>query len=84
MCLLLIAYKTNPNYKLIVAANRDEFYERPAAPANFWKEHPFLLAGKDLKAGGTWMGITEGGKFTAITNYRDLSNIKKMLQAEEN
>ena len=76
MCLLLIAYKTNPNYKLIVAANRDEFYERPAAPANFWQEHPFLLAGKDLKAGGTWMGITEGGKFAAITNYRDLSNIK--------
>ncbi len=77
MCLLLVAYKTNPNYKLIVAANRDEFYDRPAKPAHFWDEHPSLLAGKDLEAGGTWMGITREGNFAGITNYRDMSAIKK-------
>ena len=76
MCLLLIAYKTNPNYKLIIAANRDEFYKRPTAPAHFWEDNPSLLAGKDLEAGGTWMGITKDGKFAGITNYRDMKNIK--------
>lgn len=74
MCLLLIANNTHKNYKLIIAANRDEFYKRPAQPAHFWREHPQLLAGKDLKEGGTWMGITKGGRFAAITNYRDMKN----------
>ncbi len=71
MCLLLIAKEVHPEYKLIVAANRDEFYSRPALPAAFWKDHPELLAGKDLEAGGTWLGITRSGRFSAITNYRD-------------
>jgi len=76
MCLLFIANTVNKNYKLILAANRDEFYDRPAIPADFWKEHPGLLAGKDLKAGGTWLGITKTGRIAALTNYRDLKNIK--------
>ena len=76
MCLILFAWNTNPKQHLVVAANRDEFFERPSAPAGFWPEYPGLLAGKDLKAGGTWLGITAAGRFTAITNYRDLSNIK--------
>ena len=76
MCLILFAWKSNPRYHLIVAANRDEFIERPSRPASYWAEHPGLLGGKDLKAGGTWLGITTTGRFTAITNYRDLSNIK--------
>jgi uncharacterized protein with NRDE domain len=77
MCLLLLSYRTHPNYKMIIAANRDEFYDRPTAPASFWKEHPYLLAGKDLKNGGTWLGMTKRGKFAAITNYRNPGNFMK-------
>lgn len=76
MCLLLIAYKKHPNYKIIVAANRDEFHERPTKPAHFWTENNSLLAGKDLKENGTWLGITKTGRFAALTNYRDMSKIK--------
>jgi uncharacterized protein with NRDE domain len=77
VCLIVFAYKHHPDYKLIFVANRDEFYERPAAPAAFWKEEPSLLAGKDLKEGGTWCGITKTGRLAAITNYRDMKSIKK-------
>ena len=73
MCLLLLSYKTHPEYKLIVAANRDEFYNRPAAPADYWPEDNNILGGRDLKEGGTWLGITQAGRFAAITNYRDMS-----------
>ena len=73
MCLITFAYKKHPTYKLIVAANRDEFYNRPTRSAQFWIEEkkPSILAGKDLKAGGTWMGISKNGKWAALTNYRD-------------
>jgi len=71
MCLILFAYRHHPRYRLIVAANRDEFLDRPSAPAAFWPEHPHLLGGKDLKSGGTWLGITRAGRIAAITNYRD-------------
>ena len=74
MCLIVFANNVHPKYNLIFAANRDEFYNRPSEQAEFWKEHPDLLAGKDLQAGGTWMGITKQGKFAAITNFRDLKN----------
>ena len=74
MCLIVFANNVHPKYKLIFAANRDEFYERPTTSAEFWKDHTELLAGKDLQAGGTWMGITKKGKFAAITNFRDLKN----------
>jgi uncharacterized protein with NRDE domain len=70
MCLVLIAVESHPNYPLIVAANRDEFYDRPTAPAAFWSEAPSVLAGRDLKAGGTWLGIDRRGRFAAVTNYR--------------
>ena len=73
MCLLLISYKSHPAYNLIIAANRDEFYNRLALSANYWEEDRNILAGKDLLAGGTWLGITKNGRFAAITNYRDMS-----------
>lgn len=71
MCLIVFAYDAHPSYKLVLAANRDEFYDRPAAPADFWKDYPELLAGRDLKGKGTWLGITRQERFAAITNYRD-------------
>lgn len=70
MCLILFAYQVHKEYKLIVAANRDEFYQRPTAPANFWEDQPEILAGRDLEKMGTWMGITTRGRFAALTNYR--------------
>ena len=71
MCLILFSYEKHPKYRLILAANRDEFFERPTAPMGFWKDHPDLLAGRDLKSLGTWMGITRTGRLAAITNYRE-------------
>jgi uncharacterized protein with NRDE domain len=77
MCLIIIAYKVHPKYPLILISNRDEFYDRPTAPAQFWKEHPMLLAGKDLKYGGTWLGITKKGRIGTLTNFRSLSDKKE-------
>lgn len=71
MCLVFFAYQHHPQYSLIVAANRDEYYSRPSAPAQYWSDHPQVLAGRDLKELGTWMGITMDGRFAALTNYRD-------------
>ncbi len=75
MCLILFAYHSHPKYKLIVAANRDEEYERPTAPVHYWEDHPQILAGRDLKQMGTWMGVTREGRFSALTNYRSLSEM---------
>lgn len=70
MCLILVAYRVNPGFPLIVAANRDEFHTRPTARAAFWQDRPGILAGRDLEASGTWMGVSRSGKFAAVTNYR--------------
>lgn len=71
MCLILFAYRAHLKYKLIVAANRDEFYERPTAPTHYWEDYPHILAGRDLNKMGTWMGVTKAGRFAALTNYRN-------------
>lgn len=71
MCLILIAWQVHPDYPLVVAANRDEFFSRPTAAADFWPQAPNLLAGHDLEAGGAWLGITRQGHFSALTNFRD-------------
>jgi uncharacterized protein with NRDE domain len=73
MCLILFSYKSHPKYRLILAANRDEFYKRPTASSQFWAENPNILGGRDLEKMGTWIGITRTGRFAAITNYRDPS-----------
>ncbi len=75
MCLILFAFQQQPDYPLIIAANRDEFYDRPTQAAHFWPEAPELFAGKDLQAGGTWMGVTKGGRFAAVTNYRSAASV---------
>ena len=70
MCLILVAWRMQAAHPLVVAANRDEFHARPAAPAAFWDDKPQILGGRDLEARGTWMGVSRGGKFAAVTNYR--------------
>ncbi|HET7776479.1 MAG TPA: NRDE family protein [Azospira sp.] len=71
MCLILLAWRVHPDYPLAVCANRDEFYARPTAKAGFWPDRPGILAGRDLQAGGTWLGIDRRLRFAAVTNYRD-------------
>lgn len=75
MCLIFFAIQNHPTYKLIVAGNRDEFYNRKTAPADFWQDYPDTLGGRDLEAKGTWMAITKQGRISFITNYRDPKNI---------
>jgi uncharacterized protein with NRDE domain len=71
LCLIIIAWRARGDLPLAVAANRDEWRDRPAEPARWWPDHPELLAGRDLQAGGTWMGVTRNGRFAAVTNFRD-------------
>ncbi len=77
MCLIGFSWKNHPRYALILVGNRDEFYHRKTASAHFWEDAPHILAGKDLEGGGTWLGINKQGQFTALTNYRDLANLKQ-------
>ena len=71
MCLIVVAWRARADLPLVVAANRDEWRDRPAEAAHWWPDEPAILAGRDLKAGGTWMGITRDGRFASVTNYRD-------------
>lgn len=72
MCLLAIAWHAHPRFRLVVAANRDEFHARPAAAAQIWPEAPNLLAGRDLQAGGSWLGVDRARRVAVITNFREL------------
>ena len=71
MCLIYVAWRRHARHRLVVAANRDEFHARPALPVHWWDDAPGVLAGRDLEAGGTWLGVGAGGRFAAITNYPD-------------
>jgi uncharacterized protein with NRDE domain len=75
MCLILVAWRAHPDYPLVIAANRDEYHVRTALPANWWPEPP-ILAGRDLSAGGTWLGVTRDARFAALTNYRDPARVR--------
>lgn len=75
MCLVAIAWKTNPQYPLLISANRDEFFQRPTAPLHQWDTG--IFAGKDLQSGGTWMGFHPNGKWALVTNYRDFTKPRK-------
>ncbi len=70
MCLILLAWRQHAEFPLVVAANRDEHHARPAERIGFWKGQPGILAGRDLEAKGTWMGVSRSGRFAAVTNYR--------------
>ena len=71
MCLILVGWQVHPDFPLVVAANRDEFHSRPSAALSFWDDAPDILAGRDLTAGGTWLGVTGAGRFAAVTNVRE-------------
>ena len=71
MCLILFSLNPNDQFNLVLAANRDEQYGRPSSAADFWDDHPNVLAGRDLSAGGTWLGVTRNGRFAAVTNFRE-------------
>lgn len=71
MCLILLAWNRHPEYRLILAANRDEFHARPTSPAAWWGAPPGVLAGRDLAGGGTWFGVDRRGRWAAVTNFRD-------------
>jgi len=84
MCLIFLSVHHHPAYKLIVAGNRDEFYNRKTAAASFWEDHPDILGGRDLEAGGTWLGINRSGKISMLTNYRDPQNINPLAPSRGN
>lgn len=71
MCLILFAVAPSANQRLVVAANRDEQHGRPTQRAGYWDDAPHILGGRDLQAGGTWLGVTRGGRFAAVTNFRE-------------
>lgn len=73
MCLLLVAWRAHPRYRVVVAANRDEFHARPTAPMAPWPGESPILAGRDLQAGGTWIGVDAGRRFGLVTNFRELA-----------
>lgn len=77
MCLILLSCQSHARYPVFFAANRDEYYERPSAPVGFWDDAPDILAGRDLKNGGTWMGISRHGRIAALTNYRDPASVRE-------
>jgi uncharacterized protein with NRDE domain len=79
MCLIVFAWQVVPGAPLVAAANRDEYYDRTSVPAHWWGDHPDIYAGRDLKGGGTWLGVTRNGRFAAITNVRNPS--EKRLDA---
>jgi uncharacterized protein with NRDE domain len=72
MCLLVIAWQAHPRYRLVIAANRDEFHDRPAAALAKWPAPDEILAGRDLRAHGTWLGLDRRRHFGVITNFREL------------
>lgn len=77
MCLLVAAWRMHCDYRLVVAANRDEFHARPSAPLAVWSDPPNILAGRDLQAGGTWLGVDRVRRFGVITNYREMARPRR-------
>ncbi len=81
MCLLAFRYDSASEWPLVFVGNRDEFYERPTAPADFWDDAPHVLAGRDLEAGGTWMGVTRRGYWGVVTNVRDPESYREHVRS---
>lgn len=71
MCLIVFAWHADPRYRLVLAANRDEMFERPSAAADYWHDEPNVLGGRDLEQGGSWLALDRNGRWAAVTNFRD-------------
>jgi uncharacterized protein with NRDE domain len=70
VCVLAFAWRAHPRWLLVAAGNRDEYHDREAAPLAEWDDRPGVIAGRDLRSGGTWMGVSRGGRFAVVTNVR--------------
>src|SRR5436190_627896 len=70
MCLIAVAHLASARWPLVIAANRDEFFDRPARAAHAWDDAPDVIGGRDLQAGGSWLAVTRGGRFAMVTNVR--------------
>lgn len=81
MCLVVFAWKMHPEYRLVLAANRDEFHQRPAQELHWWPDKPDILAGRDLQAGGSWLAISRPGRFATVTNYREQLDARPGLRS---
>lgn len=81
MCLVVVAFNVRADNPLIVAANRDEFHARPTQDADWWPDQPDIVAGRDLQAGGTWLGVQRDGRFATVTNYRDAESKRASLRS---
>ncbi len=79
MCIVLVAYQTDINFPLVIAANRDEFFARPSLAAHFWSDFNQIFAGRDKEAGGTWLGVTPSGRFAAVTNWTDNNRVNDKM-----
>lgn len=77
MCLIVFAYKVHKKYRLILSANRDEFFARPTEPLKVWEDAPKIIGGRDLQQGGTWMAFSKNGRFAALTNVRNPASMKQ-------
>lgn len=72
MCLVVLSHGVHPDYPIVLVGHRDEFHSRPTAEMAWWSDRPGLLAGRDLKAGGTWLGVARSGRWAVVTNFRQL------------
>jgi uncharacterized protein with NRDE domain len=71
MCVVAVAWDAHPKWRLLVAGNRDEYHARPSTPLARWDDAPGIIAGRDLVSGGSWMGVSDAGRFAVVTNIRD-------------
>ncbi len=81
MCILFLAINQHPAHPLIVAANRDEMFNRPCEPMHYWPDYPDGLAGRDSLKGGSWLGVNRSGKFSAVTNFRTGTAVRENAES---
>ena len=81
MCLVVFAWQAHPQYRLILAGNRDESHQRPTQDAHWWPDNESILAGRDLQAGGTWLAMSKSGRFATVTNFRERQGRKARVQS---
>ncbi len=81
MCLIVFCWHAHPEYRLVLAANRDEYHARPARDAHWWPDLQHVLAGRDLQAGGSWLAVSRKGRFATVTNYREMQRSTGRLRS---